>query len=59
MLQNELQPAPHKIQERESSCEDEVNVGNVTGQQPQPSQWTLLPKPRRRVVQTFTGAPKG
>jgi len=41
------------------SSEDEVNVGNVTGQQPQPSQWTLPPKPRRRVVQTFTGAPNG
>jgi len=40
-----------------SSSEDEVNVGNVTGQHPQPSQWTLTPKPRRRVVQTFTGAP--
>ena len=24
-----------------SSSEDEVNVGNVTGQQPEPSQWTL------------------
>jgi len=24
-----------------SSSEDEVNVGNVTSQQPQPSQWTL------------------
>ena len=33
-----------------SSSEDEVNVGNVTGQQPQPSQWTLPPKPRRRLV---------
>jgi len=42
-----------------SSSEDEVHVGNVTGQQPQPSQWTLPPKPRRRVVQTFTGAPNG
>ena len=42
-----------------SSSEDEVNVGNVTGQQPQPPQWTLPPKPRRRVVQTFTGAPYG
>jgi hypothetical protein len=26
-----------------SSSEDEVNVGNVTGQQPQPFQWTLPP----------------
>ena len=42
-----------------SSSEDEVNVGNVTGQQPQPSQGTLPPKPQRRVVQTFTGAPNG
>ena len=42
-----------------SSSEVEVNVGNVTGQQPQPSQWTLPPKPRRHVVQTFTGAPNG
>ena len=28
-----------------SSYEDEVNFGNVTGQQPQPSQWTLAPNP--------------
>ena len=42
-----------------SSSEDEVNVGNVTGQQPQPSQWTLHPKPRRHVVQTFTGVSNG
>ena len=41
-----------------SSSEDEVNVGNVTGQHAQPSQWTLPPKTRRRVVQTFTGPPK-
>ena len=40
-----------------SSSEDEVDVGNVAGQQPQPSQWTLPPKPQRPVVQTFTGAP--
>jgi hypothetical protein len=39
-----------------SSSEDEVNV---TGQQPQPSQWTLPPKSRRRVVQIFTGSPNG
>jgi len=31
----------------------------VAGQQPQPSQWTLPPKPRRHVVHTFIGAPKG
>jgi len=42
-----------------SSSEDEVNVGNVTGQQPQPSHWTLPPKLRRHVVQTFTWAPNG
>jgi hypothetical protein len=42
-----------------SSSEDEVNVGNVTGQQPQPSQRTLHSKPRRRVVQNFTGPPNG
>jgi len=41
-----------------SSSEDENDVGNVAGQQPQPSQWTLPPKPRRRVVHTFIGAPK-
>ena len=40
-----------------SSSEDEDGGGNVAGQQPQPSQWTLPPKPRRRVVHTFTGAP--
>jgi len=40
-----------------SSSEDKENVGNVAGQQPQPSQWTLSPKPRRRVVHTFNGAP--
>ena len=40
-----------------SSSEDEVSVGNVTGQQPQPSQWTLPPKPRKHVVQTFAGGP--
>jgi len=27
-----------------SSSEDEDDVGNVAGQQPQPSQWTLPPK---------------
>jgi len=40
-----------------SSSEDEDDVGNVAGQQPQPSQWTLPPKPQRHVVYTFTGAP--
>jgi hypothetical protein len=37
-----------------SSSEDEGDV-NVAGRQPQPSQWTLPPKPRRHVVHT----PKG
>ena len=31
-----------------SSSEVEDAVGNVAGQQAQPSQWTLHPKPRRR-----------
>jgi hypothetical protein len=43
----------------DSSSEDEGNVGNVAGQQPQPCLWTLPPQPRRRVVHTFTGAPNG
>jgi hypothetical protein len=42
-----------------SSSEDEDAVGNVAGQQPHSSVWTLPPKPRRRVVHTFTGAPNG
>jgi len=42
-----------------SSSEDEDDVGNVAGQQPQPCLWTLPPQPRRRVVHTFTGAPNG
>ena len=29
----------------------------MAGQQPQPSLWTLPPKPRRHVVHTFIGAP--
>ena len=41
-----------------SSSEDEDDVGNVPGQQPQPCPWTLLPQPRRCVVHTFTGAPE-
>ena len=40
-----------------SSSEDEDDDGNVAGQQPQPSQWTLPPKPRRRLVHNFIGAP--
>ena len=31
--------------------------GNVAGQQPQPSQCTMPPKPRRRVVRALIGAP--
>ena len=42
-----------------SSSEDEDDVGNVAGQQPQPCLWTLPPQPRRRVVHTFIGAPNG
>ena len=42
-----------------SSSEDEGDVDNVAGRQPQPSQWTLPPKPGRHVVHTFIGAPQG
>ena len=42
-----------------SSSEDEDAVGNVAGWQPHPCLWTLPPKPRRRVVHTFIGAPNG
>ena len=42
-----------------SSSEDEVAVGNVADQQPQPSLWALPPKPQRRLVHTFIGAPNG
>jgi hypothetical protein len=42
-----------------SSSEDEDNVGNVAGQQPQPCVWALPPKLQKRVVHTFIGAPKG
>jgi len=42
-----------------SSSEDEDDVGNVAGQQWQPSQWTLPPKPQRRLVHNFIGAPPG
>jgi hypothetical protein len=50
---------PPSLDYSASSSEDEGNVGNVTGQRPQPSHWTLPPKPRRCVVQTFAGAPNG
>ena len=42
-----------------SSPEDEVAVGNVADQQPQPYLWTLPLKPRRRLVHTFIGASNG
>jgi len=42
-----------------SSSEDEDDVGNVAGQQPQPSQWTLPPKTRRHLVHNFIGPPNG
>jgi len=42
-----------------SSSEDEDDVGNVAGQQPQPCLWTLPPQPQRHVVHNFTGAPNG
>ena len=35
-----------------SSSEDEDDVGNVAGQQPQPCVWALAPKPQKRVVDT-------
>ena len=41
-----------------SSSEDEDD-GNVAGQQPQPSQWTLPLETRRHVVHNFIGAPSG
>jgi len=42
-----------------NSSEDEDDVGNLAGQQQQPSLWTLSPKPRRRLMHTFIGAPMG
>jgi len=42
-----------------SSSEDEDDVGKVASQQQQPSQWTMPPKPRRRLVHNFIGAPHG
>ena len=41
-----------------SSSEDEDD-GSIGGQQPQPCQWTLPPKPGRCVVHTFIGATNG
>jgi hypothetical protein len=42
-----------------SSSEDEDDVGNVAGQQPQPCVCVLPPKPQKRVVHTFIGASNG
>jgi len=42
-----------------SSSEEDDDVGNVAGQQPQPCLWTLPPQPRRHVVHTFTRARNG
>jgi len=42
-----------------SSSEDVEDVGNVTGQQPQPGVWALPPKTQKRVVHTFIGASNG
>ena len=42
-----------------SSSEDGEDVGNVTGQQPQPCVWALPPKPQKHGVHTFIGASNG
>ena len=42
-----------------SSSEDQNDVGNVAGQQPQSCLWTLPPQPQKHVVHTFTGASNG
>jgi hypothetical protein len=39
----------------DNSSKDEDDVGNVTGRQPQPCQWTLPPKPQRHVVHFYWG----
>jgi len=41
-----------------ASSEDD-DICNVAGPQPQPTQWTLPPKHRRRVVYIFIGVPNG
>src|SRR5215469_11055457 len=51
------QPASPDFSAR--SSEDEDDVDNVAGQQPQPCLWALPPKTPRRVLHTFTGAPDG
>ena len=38
------------------AAQDDDDVGNVAGQQPQPCLWTLPPQRQRRIVHTFTGA---
>jgi hypothetical protein len=65
-MEDEQQPRPpspiSKSASRDysaSSSEDEEGVDNVAGRQPQPSQWTLPPEPRRHVVHIFSGAPTG
>jgi hypothetical protein len=50
-----LQPPSPDFSASSSKYEDDV--GNVVGQQPKPCLWTLPPQPRRRIVQTFIGAP--
>jgi hypothetical protein len=50
---------PPRLDFSTSSSEVEDEVGIVTSQQPQPSQWTLPPEPRRRVVHTFIGGRNG
>jgi hypothetical protein len=52
-----LQPASPDFSA--SSSEDEDDVGNVAGQQPQLCLWKPPPESRRSVVHTFIGAPKG
>ena len=42
-----------------SSSADENEVDIVASQQPQPSQWTVHPEPRSRVVHTFIGDRNG
>jgi hypothetical protein len=55
---NSQLPSPDYSASR-SEDDDDDDDSNVAGQQPQPSQWTLPPKLRRRVAQTFIGAPNG
>ena len=52
-------PRPPSPDYSPSSSEDEVAVGNVPDQEPQPSLWTLSSKPRRRLVHNSTEASNG